>query len=234
MENSEIKINDPKTEFPKMGIFAVWKPKGISSNAAVQIVKRNIGDKKKKVGHAGTLDPLAEGILVMAAGRESTKLISKELAKEKEYIADIFLGATSSTDDSEGDKTVTYSGKPIDYQKVEETIGDFCGTIMQRPPIWSAIKIGGKEAYKHARKGNIVEMKERPVNIYEIRILEYKWPNLRIRVLTGPGTYIRSLARDIGEKLETGAYMSGLVRTRVGEYAKENAFMIDEWSKKRE
>ena len=207
-------------------IFAIWKPKGITSNKAIQMVKGFIGIKK--VGHAGTLDPLAEGILVIGAGRDATKKLSSEVAKEKEYMATIKFGEYSTTDDEEGEKTIIYDGLPVELNRIREIIPEFAGHIDQVPPVYSAVKIAGKEAYKYARKGKEVEMKSRTIEIRSIEIVEYNWPFLKLRVVTGPGAYIRSLARDIGQKLGTGAYLAGLIRTRVGEFDSNNALSLDE------
>ncbi|MBU4348253.1 tRNA pseudouridine(55) synthase TruB [Patescibacteria group bacterium] len=213
-------------------IFAFYKPKGITSNDAVQKVKRLIGIKKLKVGHAGTLDPLAEGILVIAVGREATKKISEIVKKEKEYIAEITLGLESTTDDAEGEKTRTYPELVEGFEKptienIKDSFKEFIGNIKQIPPIYSAIKISGKEAYKYARKGLLVEMKSREVEIKNIELLEYFWPVLKIKVLTGPGVYIRSLARDLGRSLKVGGYLSGLERIRIGDYVKEDAIPME-------
>lgn len=213
-------------------LFAFYKPKGITSNDAVQKIRSIVG-RDVKVGHAGTLDPLAQGVLVIAVGREATKKISETVKKEKEYIAEITFGFESSTDDAEGEKTrvcpefVEGSKKP-DLNDIEKVLPDFIGNIKQVPPIYSAIKISGKEAYKYARKGQSVEMQPREVEIKNIEILEYAWPILKIKIITGPGVYIRSLARDIGRKLGVGGYLSALERTRVGDFKKENAVLVEE------
>lgn len=196
-------------------IFAVYKPKGISSFAMVARVRRFFG--VKKVGHAGTLDPLASGVLVVGVGREATKKLSLEVAKEKEYVAELTLGQTSTTDDAEGEKNEVSVRRP-DKKEIEESLCGFIGEIMQVPPKFSAIKVGGRRAYKIARSGEEVELKARPALIKEIELLSYKYPILKIRVVTGPGVYIRSLARDIGQKLGIGAYMSELERIRVGDF----------------
>jgi len=204
-------------------IFAFYKPKGITSNDAVQKVKRIIGIRGVKIGHAGTLDPLAQGVLVIAVGREATKKINEIVKKEKEYIAEITLGFESTTDDAEGEKTkIEFSIEP-NKEAIENSFKDFIGNIKQMPPIYSAIKIQGQEAYKYARKGQVVEMQAREVEIKNIELLEYAWPKLKIKVLTGPGVYIRSLAKDIGRKLGVGGYLSFLERTRVGDFKKEDA-----------
>jgi len=213
-------------------IFAVYKPKGITSNDAVQKVRSIVG-RSVKVGHAGTLDPLAQGVLVIAVGREATKKISETVQKEKEYIAEITLGFESSTDDAEGEKTVfrpelVEGSKKPKRGEIERILPGFIGKIKQVPPVYSAIKIGGKEAYKYARNGQVVEMQPREVEIKNIEILEYARPVLKIKVITGPGVYIRSLARDIGKKLEVGGYLSFLERTRVGDFIKEKAVKMDD------
>ncbi|MEI6288739.1 MAG: tRNA pseudouridine(55) synthase TruB [bacterium] len=214
-------------------IFGVYKPKGPSSYWAVSQIKKMSGIKK--VGHAGTLDPLASGVLVIAVGREATKKIAESVQKEKEYIAEIELGATSETDDGEGPiiktpkhkniKTKKAMGRPS-MQDIQMILKNFVGEIDQVPPIYSAIKIAGQRAYKVARQGQKPEMKSRKVLIKEIEILDYVWPILKIKVVTGPGVYIRSLARDIGDALGCGAYMKELERTRVGEFTKEDCILL--------
>ncbi|MFA6422368.1 MAG: tRNA pseudouridine(55) synthase TruB [Candidatus Buchananbacteria bacterium] len=197
-------------------IIAVNKPKGPSSFKIVAKIRRLTGIKR--VGHAGTLDPLASGVLVVAIGRKSTREIGELIVKDKEYIAKIKLGYLSSTDDGEGVKTKISGGKPT-LTDIKKEIKRFIGKIDQVPPQFSAIKIGGKRAYKMARAGDVVYLKSRPVFIKDIKILNYKYPNLEISVECGSGVYIRSLARDIGNSLKVGGYMSGLIRTRVGQYA---------------
>ena len=216
------------------GIFAVDKPLGISSQRAVQIVKywarRKTGNKKVKVGHAGTLDPLATGVLVIGIGREYTKKLDIVVASKKEYIADIKLGQISTTCDAEGEKTIINKNKKPTEAKIKEVLGRFVGEIEQIPPEYSAIKIDGKEAYKRVRSGECVEMKKRKINIEKIEILSYEYPLLKVNVVCGKGTYIRSLARDIGEMLSTGAYLAGLIRTRVGDFVLTDARNMKEFS----
>lgn len=207
------------------GIFAVYKPVGVTSHDVVNQVRRKTG--VKRVGHGGTLDPLAEGILVIAVGREFTKQLDQYVKGDKEYVATLQLGYFSETDDAEGRKIlVDIRLKPIlvDIKKVLE---GFVGTISQMPPKYSAIKIQGKEAYKRIRKGEDFEMKPRIVEIKQIKILKYKYPTLEIKVTCGSGTYIRSLARDIGQKLGTGAYLAKLVRTKVGEFTLANTKKLE-------
>lgn len=201
--------------------ICINKPKGFTSHDVVNLVRKATGIRK--VGHAGTLDPLATGVLVVAVGREFTKQISKIVEKEKEYVASIYLGKTSTTDDEEGEKTVVSNKTQPTKEEVDKVLKEFLGKILQTPPIFSAVKIRGKEAYKYARKGEEVKIKPREVNIKSIDVVEYDFPTLKIKVTTGPGAYIRSLARDVGEKLETGGYLSDLQRTRVGKYTIENS-----------
>lgn len=206
-------------------ILNINKPKGPSSFAVVAAVRKKTG--VKKVGHAGTLDPLASGVLVVAVGREATKKISEIVGKEKEYVAEIKLGLVSSTDDEEGTKSAVSDYQPSS-QEVAEAISGFVGEIQQVPPQFSAIKVSGRPAYKSARRGQKLELAARTVTIKQIELMEYNYPVLRIRVVCGPGVYIRSLARDLGEVLGCGAYMSDLVRTRVGEYRIEDAVDVSD------
>lgn len=210
-------------------IIGIIKPKGPTSNDILTQVKKIAGIKK--VGHAGTLDPLASGVLVIAISRASTKKIAEEVKKEKEYIADVTLGMESTTDDEQGEKTVwevsPAFAKATTDKEVSKALKGFIGNITQLPPIYSAIKVNGKEAYKYAHKGETVEMTPRPAYIKEIELLEYNYPLLKIRVVTGKGVYIRTLAKDIGIALKTGAYMSDLIRTRVGEFTLENSYTLE-------
>jgi len=210
------------------GIYPVYKPKGPTSYDVLREIKKIIGDRK--IGHAGTLDPLATGVLVVGIGRESTKKLGEVVQKEKEYIAKIKLGAMSSTDDEEGEKT---EGKIIQEplrEEIENILKKFEGKIMQVPPIFSAIKVKGKEAYKLARQGETPELKAREIEIKNIKIIDYLWPFLELDVVTGPGVYIRSLARDIGAGLGCGGYLAGLERIRVGQFKKDTAVTLKEFA----
>jgi len=210
-------------------ILAIYKPKGPTSNDIVQDVKRITGGEK--VGHAGTLDPLAEGVLVIGIGREGTKNLGIEVKKEKEYLAKIKLGETSTTDDEEGEKEKTEINREPSRIEIDNAVKKFIGKIKQVPPIYSAIKVGGKEAYKFARQGEKPVLLERDAEIKEIEILDYKWPYLELRVVTGPGVYIRALARDIGKELKAGGYLAGLKRTRVGDFTADKALSLEEFKK---
>ena len=211
-------------------IIAIHKPKGPTSHDIVAQIRKITGEKK--VGHAGTLDPLASGVLVVGIGREGTKQLRHIVEKEKEYLATILLGATSITDDAEGEKTAIDVATPPSEATVRETLKHFVGTIQQVPPQYSAGKISGKEAYKYARAGQHVTLGAGTVDIFSIEFLEYAWPIVRCRVVTGPGVYIRSLARDLGERLGTGGYLADLERTRVGQYTLEDAIAPEALEKK--
>ena len=208
------------------GIFAVNKPVGISSHDVIYQLRRKTGIKR--IGHAGTLDPLASGVLVVAVGREYTKQLDTIVKSEKEYIAEIFLGETSTTDDMEGEKTVINQEIKPSLQETETIIKQFIGKIMQTPPIYSAIKQKGKVAYKEARKGNALILEPREVEIKDIEIINYEFPIIKLKITCGKGVYIRSLARDIGEKLKTGGYMKSLIRTRVGEFKIKDALILED------
>lgn len=205
-------------------IFAVWKPKGPTSHDIVQKIRKMTG--VKKVGHAGTLDPLASGVLVVGIGREATKKLKDSVEAEKEYVALIKLGQESVTDDEEGRKTKFLFSKKPKLPEVEKVLSKFRGKIEQIPPQFSAVKIFGRRAYKSARAGKAIILKSRSVEIKNIRILKYKWPFLKIKVVTGSGVYIRSLARDIGREFKTGGYLAELERTRVGQFSKNKAIKI--------
>lgn len=202
------------------------KAKDISSFKAVAYLRKvtNI----RKIGHAGTLDPMAEGLLIVAIGRESTKRINQFVKLDKEYIANIYLGKSTDTYDKEGKILSEYKGKASELKEIEKVIKSFLGEIEQIPPMYSAKKYKGKKLYELARKGIEVKRKASIVNILEIEILNYQWPNLEIRVKCSKGTYIRSLAKDIGDKLKTGAYLQELKRTRIGNYTLNSAYSLND------
>lgn len=208
-------------EDTQQGTFAIWKPRGISSFQALRAIKR--AHPGEKVGHAGTLDPLAEGVLVVAVGRAATRLLSESVAKDKEYVATITLGTTSRTDDAEGPLTPHHVDHQPTRVEVAAAAAQFVGTSKQLPPPYSAIKVAGRPAYARARGGETLALQPRTIRIDAIDLIDYAWPIVTLRCVTGPGVYIRSLARDLGEALGTGAYLSGLVRTRVGTYTRAEA-----------
>jgi tRNA pseudouridine55 synthase len=201
------------------GILLIDKPSGWTSFDVVAKVRGRLksqGIAKPKVGHTGTLDPLATGLLVIVVGTYCKR--AGEFSKlDKSYDVELTLGEVSSTDDNEGEKTPVSDRKPEEHE-IFAVLEDLTGPIMQAPPAFSAIKIGGQRAYKLARKGNEVKIEPRPVTIHEITGVQYAYPTVTFAARVSSGTYIRSLARDIGEKLGTGAYMSGLRRTSVGGY----------------
>ena len=188
---------------------------------------RTLGVKKLKVGHAGTLDPLASGVMIVCTGK-ATKLIESFQYQTKEYIATLRLGATTPSFDLETEIDATYPTDHITRARIEEILPRFVGAIQQVPPSFSACKIGGKRAYHMARKGLDVELKPKELVIDEIELLDFADNTLRIRVVCSKGTYIRALARDIGAALESGAHLTGLVRTRVGDATLDRCFSVEE------
>jgi tRNA pseudouridine55 synthase len=208
------------------GIHTVYKPKGPTSHDIINRLREETG--VKKIGHAGTLDPLASGVLVVGIGREATKKLATIVKKEKEYLAVIKLGETSTTDDEEGEKKKIPISKRPNYKTIEEAVKKFVGEILQTPPVYSAVKIKGQESYKLARRGQKPVLKPRSVEVKEIRILKYQWPYLKLKVVTGPGVYIRALARDIGQELKTGGYLAELERARVGDFTLDKARAIED------
>lgn len=190
-------------------------------------LQRRLHLKKLKVGHAGTLDPLASGVMIICTGR-ATKRIEEFQAHTKEYIATIQLGATTPSYDLEKEIDATYPTEHITREMVEKTLNRFKGRIEQTPPAFSACKINGKKAYDLARAGKEVNLKPKVLVIDEIELLECNLPTLKIRVVCSKGTYIRALARDIGEALQSGAHLTGLRRTRVGDIKDENCLTVEE------
>ncbi len=207
------------------GIYPIYKPKGITSFDVIFKLRKMTGIKK--IGHAGTLDPLASGVLVVAIGREYTKQLEQLTLTDKEYEAEITLGQTSTTDDDEGEKTQFVVEEVPSENSVHHVVQSFIGEINQLPPVYSAIKVKGVPAHRRVRKGQTVDLKPRKVVIHDIEIVSFSWPLLGIKVHCGKGVYIRSLARDIGERLKVGGYLSELIRTRVGEYRLEDAVRIE-------
>ena len=193
-------------------------------------IRHNYDIKKVKIGHAGTLDPLATGLVILCTGK-FTKRIEEFQAYEKEYIGTFTLGATTPSFDMETEIDETFSTEGITKKRIVDATEQFVGTIQQIPPIYSAIKVDGKRLYKHARGGTAdeVEIKPRTVSISEFEIVAVHFPVVWFRVVCSKGTYIRSLARDFGQALGTGAYMSSLRRTRIGSFSNMDAFSIDEF-----
>ena len=211
-------------------IIGIDKPLGWTSFDAVKrirgAIQRRLGVKKFKVGHAGTLDPLATGVLIVCTGRATRKI--EELQNgSKEYVAQIELGATTPSYDLETEIDHHYAWEHITRDMIEGVLPRFKGRVMQVPPVFSAVKIDGKRAYNLARRGKDVELKPKPLEISELEIVEFSAPVLTIRVVCSKGTYIRALARDIGEALNSGAHLTALRRTRVGEIRVEECLSVD-------
>jgi tRNA pseudouridine55 synthase len=229
------------------------KPPGPTSHDIVAMVRKKTGIKR--VGHAGTLDPFAEGLLIVLVGRDATKRQAEFLGLDKTYEAVIHLGATSTTDDCTGKITpraisnapsvipslsrdpeeshdMRWNPDPSALLRddVEKAVLSFIGSYDQMPPAYSAKKIKGKKAYEIARKGGTPELHPKCVTIYSIDILDYQWPLLTIRCAVSSGTYIRALARDIGQKLGVGAYVEKLKRTSIGKYALDDAITLENFS----
>lgn len=206
------------------------KPLKWTSFAVVNKIRyhlcRKLGVKKLKVGHAGTLDPLATGVMIVCTGK-ATKRIEEFQYHTKEYVATLQLGATTPSYDLEKEIDAVYPTEHITRGLVEETLKGFVGSIEQVPPAFSACKIDGERAYDLARKGEEVNLKPKTLVIDEIELLECNLPEIKIRVVCSKGTYIRALARDIGEALHSGAHLTGLVRTRVGEVKLEDCMQVE-------
>lgn len=192
------------------------------------LIKRKLGIKKIKVGHAGTLDPLASGLMIICTGKK-TKEISQHQAAEKEYIATLKLGATSPSYDGETEETYFYPTKHISKELVISVCNQFIGEIEQFPPIFSAIKVKGKKLYESARKGNKVKIKPRIIRINELEIIKMDLPYIKLRVSCSKGTYIRSLAYDLGKAMNTGAWLFELQRTKIGSETIKNAIDINDF-----
>ncbi len=207
------------------GVLVLDKAVGMSSAAAVAAVRRKAGGAK--AGHAGTLDPLAAGVLLIMVGR-ATKQARALVAAPKRYRTIVDLSAFTTTDDLEGERTEVEVSRPPGVQDVRDVLEQFTGTINQRPPAFSAVKIKGRRAYKMARRGEPVELRPRPVTVHAIDLLGYEWPQLELDIRCGPGVYIRSLARDIGTALGTGGHCKTLRRTAVGPFDESMVVRLDD------
>lgn len=192
------------------------------------LIRKEYRIKKIKVGHAGTLDPLASGLLIICTGKE-TKNISTYQAQEKEYTGTITLGATTPSYDLETEVDQNFSLDGITEELIKETTAQFTGEIQQKPPIFSAIKKDGKRLYELARKGETTEIKTRAVTISEFEITKIHLPKVDFRVVCSKGTYIRSLAFDFGNALKSGAHLSALRRTKIGDFSVDNALSVEEF-----
>ncbi|MBO7242733.1 MAG: tRNA pseudouridine(55) synthase TruB [Alistipes sp.] len=221
-------------DFPEGYVALIDKPYEWTSADVVRKIKfqlRKCGYPKIKIGHAGTLDPLATGVLLVCIGR-ATKRVEALQAEEKEYVAELQLGATTPSGDMEHDIDATYPTEHITRTMVEEVLRSLCGERDQLPPLYSAKKVQGVRAYEFARAGEEIELKRARINIYDMELMEYDMPRIKIRVRCSKGTYIRSLAFEIGEALQSGAYLSSLRRTRSGGFRVEEGHTLDTFMEK--
>ena len=212
-------------------ILLIDKPAGLSSFGVVARVRRRLSveaGKKVKVGHTGTLDPFATGLLILLANK-ATKFSNQFLKLDKWYEATICLGKTSTTGDPEGEITDQHVEVIPTFEEVKTVVSKFVGKITQTVPVFSAVKINGQRAYQLARRGEAVSMPTRQIEIYSIEILSYNYPELVIRTHVSSGTYIRTLGEDIGKALGVGAYLTALRRTQVGDYQIENAVKLSDF-----
>ena len=220
--------------FQEGALIYINKPYRMSSFGALAhiryLVSKRLHVKRVKMGHAGTLDPLATGVLILCTGKE-TKNIEQLQRHTKEYTATLQLGATTASYDREHTVDYTYPTRHITRELIEQTLPQFVGDIMQRPPLYSACMVDGHRAYKMARKGEDVELAPKPIHIDEIELTDFNPETMQmsIRVVCGKGTYIRSLARDIGAALGSGAFLTALCRTRVGDVRIEDCLTFDEF-----
>lgn len=213
------------------GIILIDKPAGMTSFGVVARLKRVLKEqagKKFKIGHTGTLDPFATGLMIIVTGNEC-KNAQNYSKLDKVYEATIVLGQTSTTGDPEGEIAVSSKEKVVSSKEVEAALAKFIGEIEQTPPIYSAIKINGQRAYKLARRGEEVEMPSRKVTIYSLEMLDYSWPELKIRTHVSSGTYIRTLAEDIGKALGVGAYCRELRRTKIADWSVDDAKTLSDF-----
>ena len=207
------------------GFLVIDKSAGMTSRDAVNRVQRWY-PRGTKIGHTGTLDPLATGVLVLCIGA-ATKLADVVQAMGKSYSSRFLLGATSNTDDVDGTIITNLEAVPPTEEQIREALTDFVGIIEQVPPAYSALKIDGQRAHQLARSGKVVSLDARPVRIDSARLVRYQWPFVEVEVDCGKGTYIRSIARDLGEKLGVGGLIATLRRTRVGPFAAEQGIGVD-------
>ena len=222
-------------DFPEGYIAVIDKPLEWTSTDVVRKIKyalqHKLGYRKIKIGHAGTLDPLATGVLIVCIGK-ATKMVNALQAEEKEYIAELELGATTPSFDMEHPIDCRYPTEHITREMIEQAMQSLTGERLQAPPIYSAKKVEGVRAYEFARAGEEVELKKALINIYEMEILEWEMPRLKIRVRCSKGTYIRSLAQEIGQAVNSGAYLTSLRRTRSGGFTAENSWNLQNFMEK--
>ncbi len=228
-------IIEENNEFIQGKVLLFDKPYTWSSFRLVKkikyLIEKNHNTGKIKVGHAGTLDPLATGLMILCTGK-ATKKISEFQDLEKEYVATIELGKTTPSFDNETAVDVVFESSHITEKLFVQTLNQFIGHISQVPPIYSAKNVKGERAYKLARKGKSFHLEPAKIFIREIELLEHRFPVVKIRIVCSKGTYVRALARDIGIALKSGAYLTGLVRTRIGGYKLEQAVKIEDFEEK--
>lgn len=226
MSNNPLQVDDYK----EGQVILIDKPLGWTSFQVVNkmrwLIKKTFGLKKIKVGHAGTLDPLASGLLIICTGK-FTKKIDSFQAQEKEYTGTITLGATTPSYDLETEIDKTFEISKITSEEIKAATKQFIGEIQQQPPVYSALKKEGKRLYEYARKGEEVDIPTRTVSISEFEITNIDLPNIDFRVICSKGTYIRSLANDFGKALDNGAHLSALRRTKIGDFSVETALDIN-------
>ncbi|WP_428386156.1 tRNA pseudouridine(55) synthase TruB [Mucisphaera sp.] len=220
---------------PYAGLLLIDKPLGITSMDALRVLRRGLaaagakvrgkGPGKVRTGHAGTLDPLATGLLIACIGK-ATRSVEQLMGLPKQYLAEIDLTAFTTTDDREGDRNEVHVHTPPTRDDIDQACQKFLGDIQQTPPAYSAIHVDGRRAYDLARRGKAVELKSRTVRIDAIEITDYHWPLLTLQIDCGKGTYIRSLARDLGQALNTGGHLASLRRTQIGPYRVDQAVDI--------
>ena len=209
-------------------IIPIWKPVDWTSFDVVKNIRGQI--KPAKVGHAGTLDPFAEGVLMLCTG-EFTKKVESFMNKEKEYIADIQLGIETDTLDPTGNIVKTANIPDLSKEQIKMVLKIFIGNINLEPPMFSALKVNGHPLYKSARRGINIPRKKRVISIYDIELINFSKDVIRIKVICGRGTYVRSLAKDISVKLNTVGHLIALKRTRIGEYDNKNCIKVEDFPK---
>ena len=222
-------------DFREGYIAVIDKPLEWTSTDVVRKIKyvliNRLGYKKIKIGHAGTLDPLATGVLLICIGK-ATKMVNALQSEEKEYVAELELGATTPSHDMEHPIDKRFPTEHITRELIDEALLSLTGERLQAPPIYSAKKVEGVRAYEFARAGEEVELKKALINIYEIEVLDFTMPYLKLRVRCSKGTYIRSLAYEIGQALDSGAYLCSLRRTRSGGFTAENGYKLENFLEK--
>ena len=222
-------------DFREGYIAVIDKPLEWTSTDVVRKIKyvliNRLGYKKIKIGHAGTLDPLATGVLLICIGK-ATKMVNALQSEEKEYVAELELGATTPSHDMEHPIDKRYPTEHITREMIDEALLSLTGERLQAPPIYSAKKVEGVRAYEFARAGEEVELKKALINIYEIEVLDFTMPYLKLRVRCSKGTYIRSLAYEVGEALQSGAYLRSLRRTHSGGFTAENGYKLENFLEK--